>query len=149
MVGAPTGSASFNGGGITVHRLFGVLTGRTEDNISQDALRTLKKTFKDAILLVFDERSMISAELLGKVEKIVQKVVHNGLHDNTFFGSIPIILLVEDDYQLPPVGIGAAGKFSGNLPKGSAAMIGYVNHRHEAFKILGENYIKLKTLKRV
>ena len=42
-MGAPTGSASFNGGGITVHRLFGILPGRTEDNISQDALRTLKK----------------------------------------------------------------------------------------------------------
>ena len=46
LVGAPTGSASFKGGGITVHRLFGVLPGRTEDNISQDALRTLKKHSK-------------------------------------------------------------------------------------------------------
>ena len=106
-----TGSASFNGGGVTVHMLFGVLPGRTEDNISQDALRTLKKAFKDIVLLVFDEGSMISAELLGKVEKMSQKVVHNKLHDNTFFGNIPIIQIVGDNYQLPPVGIGSAGKF--------------------------------------
>ena len=46
LVGAPTGSASFNGGGITVQRLFGVLPGREKDNISQDALRTLKKHSK-------------------------------------------------------------------------------------------------------
>ena len=46
LAGAPTGSASFNGGRITVHRLVGVLPGRTEDNISQDALRTLKKHSK-------------------------------------------------------------------------------------------------------
>ena len=92
-----------------MHRLFGVLTGKTEDNISQDALRILKKTFKDIVLLVFDERSMISVELLGKVEKMAQKVLHNGLHNDTFFGNIPIILLVGDDYQLPPVGIGASG----------------------------------------
>ena len=67
---------------------------------------------------------MISAELLGKVEKMAQKVVHNGLHNDRFFGSIPIILLVGDDYQLPPVGIGASEAFSGNLPKRRAAIMG-------------------------
>ena len=46
LVGAPTGSASLNEGGITVHMLFKVLPGRTEDNISQNALCTLKKHSK-------------------------------------------------------------------------------------------------------
>ena len=54
---------------------------------------------------------MISADLLRKVEKMAQKVVHNGLHNDKFFGKIPIILLVGDDYQLPPVEIGAAEHF--------------------------------------
>ena len=76
-------------------------------------------------------------------------MLHNGLHDNTFFGNIPIILLVGDDYQLLPVGIGAAGKFSGNLLKESTAMMGYVNHGHKVFKTLGGNYIELKTSKRI
>ena len=65
---------------------------------------------------------------------MAQKVVYNRLHNDMFFGSIPIILFVGDDYQLPSVGIGAAGAFLGNLPKGNAAMMGYVNHGHEAFQ---------------
>ena len=89
LVGAPTGSASFNGGGITLHRIFGVLPGKTEDNISQDALRTLKETFKDAVLLVFDERSMISAELLGKVKKGLRKW---SIMDFTMTSSLKIFL---------------------------------------------------------
>ena len=76
-----------------------------------------------------------------------QKVVHNGLQNDTFFGNIPIILLVGDDYQLPPVGKGAAGAFSRNLPKRNAAMMGCINHGHEVFKTLGGKYIKLKTSK--
>ena len=60
---------------------------------------------------------------------MAQKVVHNGLHNDTFFGNIPIIVLVGDGYQLPPVGIEVAGAFSGNLPKESAAMMGYVISR--------------------
>ena len=80
---------------------------------------------------------MISAKLLGKVEKMAQKVVHNGIHNNTFFGSIPIILLVGDGYQLPPVRIGAARSFSKVNPKENATMMGYVSLGHEVFKILG------------
>ena len=51
LVGAPTGSESFNEGGITVQELFGILPGRTEDNIIQDALRTLKKPSKMSFFL--------------------------------------------------------------------------------------------------
>ena len=59
------------------------------------------------------------------------------------------MLLVGDDYQLPPVGIEDAGAFLGNLPKGSAARMGYVNHGHEGFKTLGEKYMKTsKTFER-
>ena len=77
---------------------------------------------------------------------MAQKVVHKKLNHG-IFGSILIILLVGHDYQLPPVGIGAAELFSGNLPKGSAAMMGYVNHGHKVFKTLGGNYIELQTSK--
>ena len=47
------------------------------------------------------------------------------------------------------MGIGSVGLFSRNLPKGNAAMMGYVNHGHEVFKTLEGNYIALKTSKRV
>ena len=46
---------------------------------------------------------MVSADLLGRFETTAKVVVHNGLNKNAFFGGIPVILLVGDDYQLPPV----------------------------------------------
>ena len=58
------------------------------------------------------------------------------------------MLLVSNDYQIQPVRIEATGEFSGNLPKRSAAMIGYLNHGHAVFKTLGGNYMRLKTSKR-
>ena len=55
---------------------------------------------------------MISADLLGRVETTAKVFGHNVLHEKESFGGIPVILLVGDDYQLPPVEIGAAGNFS-------------------------------------
>ena len=97
MVGAPTGSASFNGGGTTVHRLFGILPNSFGKGIGTDKERRLKETFRNIFLLVIDERSMISADLLGRVETTAKVVVHNGLHKKESFGGIPVILLVGDD----------------------------------------------------
>ena len=80
---------------------------------------------------------------------MAQKVVHNRLHNDKFFENIPIILLVGDNYQLLPVGIESARAFSGNIPKGNAAIMGCVNHGREVFKTLEGNYIKLRTSKQV
>ena len=60
---------------------------------------------------------MISADLIGRVKTTVRVVVHNGLHEKEFFGGIPVILLVGDDYQLPLVEIGASGIFSNDVLK--------------------------------
>ena len=111
MVGAPTGSASFNGGGTTVHRLFGILLSSFGKGIGTDKERILKETFRNIFLLVIGERSMISADLLERFETTARVVVHNGLHEKERFGGIPVILSVGDDYQLPPVEIGASGFF--------------------------------------
>ena len=98
MVGAPTGSASFNGGGTTVHRLFGILPSSFGKGIGTDKERKLKETFRNIFLLVIDERSMISADLLGRVETTTRVVVHNELQEKEFFEGIPVIILVGDDH---------------------------------------------------
>ena len=46
LVAAPTGSASFNGGGVTMHRLFGILLRKFSDKIGSDKMRRLKKRSK-------------------------------------------------------------------------------------------------------
>ena len=42
LVAAPTGSTSFNGGGVTMHRLFGILVRKVGDKIGSDKMRRLK-----------------------------------------------------------------------------------------------------------
>ena len=68
-VAAPTGSASFNGGGVTMHRLFG-LPVHPQTHLLQNAKKgKLRETFRDIVALIFDERSMIGAEDLGMIDK--------------------------------------------------------------------------------
>ena len=42
LVAAPTGSASFNGGGVTMHRMFVIPVRKVSDKIGADKIRRLK-----------------------------------------------------------------------------------------------------------
>ena len=148
IVGGPTGSASFNGDRTAVHRLFGILPNSFGKRIGADKERRLKETFRNIFFLVIDKRSMISADLLGRVETTAKVVVHNVLNKKALFGGIPVIILVGDDYQLPPVDIGASENFSNDFLKEKTITMGITHHVLEMFKNLGENYIKLETSKR-
>ena len=130
---APTGSASFNGGGTTVYRLFGILPNYFGKVIGTDKERRLKETFRNIFLLVIDERSMISADLLGRVETTARVVVHNGLHEKELFRGIPVIILVVDDYQLPPVEIGAQRIFLNDVLKEKTNKMDMTHHGLEMF----------------
>ena len=100
-------------------------------------------------MLVFDERSMISAEDMGMIEAYVKQVVHQGIH-KTFFVNILVILLVGDDYQLPPIiPCASANKANPKPSYGSAFVMGIVKKGLNAFNALGEKVIKLKTSKRL
>ena len=67
-----------------MHRLFGIPVRKVSDKIGSDKMRRLKKTFKNVVMLVFDERSMISAEDMGMIETYAKQVVHQGMHKNSF-----------------------------------------------------------------
>ena len=137
----------------------------------------LKQTFRNVILQVFDERSMISAENLGMIDEHARKVVHHGTSSSMPFGGIPIVLMVGDDFQLPPVETGVSGSFSDknkngddvdsdsvdeeedgsmrrkrkqdNVKVGNAARCAMIKNGQELFKLVGRNYIKLNTCERV
>ena len=176
MVAAPTGSASFNGGGVTMHRLFGLGVNNNNSNIGAEKEQRLKKTFRNVILQVFDERSMISAENLGMVDKHAKKIVHHGTNAVMPFGGIPIVLMVGDDFQLPPVTPGVTGSLSNNnqndydveddskevqdetrkrkrkevgVKVQNAGKCAMTRIGQELFKLMGRKYIKLKTCERV
>ena len=63
-------------------------------------------------MLVIDERIMISAESIAKMDEHAKKVAYQGTHSNEDFGGIPIVLLVGDDCQLPPIKPGASSAIS-------------------------------------
>lgn len=152
FVAAPTGSASFNGGGVTMHRLFGIPVSNHSAEIGPNKLKRMRETFQNIVMLIFDERSMICAKDLAIMESYARKFVHNGRNEEEFFGGIPIILMVGDDYQLPPaVHKSAADTFEMSqkeMMTGKSWEICLNIAGGEAFRKFGENYVKLKTSKR-
>ena len=161
LVAAPTGSASFNGGGVTMHRLFGLPICNNNGNLGADKEQRLKSTFRNVIMQVIDERSMISAVDMAKINEHAKKVVHQGTHPNEDFGGIPIVLLVGDDYQLPPIMPGAASAFNNiksnkskqkkgdDIAVTNSSSFGKKQNGLELFRRVGKKYIKLQTSKRV
>ena len=61
----PSGSAAFNAGGETCHRLFSIQGKLEKSELSAQALKTLITKLDGTVALIVDERSMVSALLLG------------------------------------------------------------------------------------
>lgn len=101
QVAAPTGSAAFNVNGETLHRL--VAMGIAEEESLSEAKKTkLIDKFSDLLCLIIDERSLLSATDLGRAEMRIRNTIHNSFGNlDQYFGGLPVVLLVGDDYQLP------------------------------------------------
>ena len=103
----PTGSAAFNAGGETCHRLFNIQAKLYSLELSAQALKTLMSKLENTIALIVDERSMVSALLLGTMEAYCRQAAFRGKNAHLSWGGLPIVILVGDDYQLPPIDVGA------------------------------------------
>jgi hypothetical protein len=104
-VAAPTGTAAFNVGGETLHRLFAIFIEdefKSHKELSAKTQKRLRLKFKNTVALLIDERSMVSLRSLGTACANVTSCAHGGLHASEDWGGIPIIILFGDDYQLPP-----------------------------------------------
>ena len=55
------------------------------------------------LMLVIDERSMISSGLLATAERNVRECAFGQQNQNELWGGIPVVLIFGDDYQLFPV----------------------------------------------
>jgi len=98
-----TGSAAYNIGGKTMHSAYSVNCHDPTRQMSEATRENLTRRMRYTVALIFDERSMISAELLGAVERNVASTCHGGNKSKSIWGGIPVVLLIGDDYQLPPV----------------------------------------------
>jgi hypothetical protein len=110
---APTGSAASVINGETLHSFFDIpVIGKEQVNydcdedLSPEKLRALENRLKGLVGLIIDERSMLSPELLGYVDRRCrQGRRHLGKEfGEAGFGAIPFVLLTGDDGQLDPVG---------------------------------------------
>jgi hypothetical protein len=79
----------------------------SHDKLPDNAKQELMNKLLRAVALFFDEKSMISQLVLGKAETNIRESAHNGGHNTEDWGGIPIIVAFGDDYQLPPIGLGA------------------------------------------
>jgi len=105
-----TGSAAYNIGGKTMHSAYCISCTDPSIEISQNNRDKLTKRMRYTIAVIFDERSMISAELIGAVERNIANTCHGGNKHRMVWGGIPIVLFFGDDFQLPPVNIMGKGK---------------------------------------
>ncbi|NIA20290.1 MAG: AAA family ATPase [Xanthomonadaceae bacterium] len=107
VVTAPTGVAAINAGGVTLHSFFQLPFGpfipgsdgfiKNKERIFRFS-REKKQIIKSLDLLVIDEISMVRADVLDAVDKVLQ--YHR--RSNLAFGGVQL-LLIGDLYQLPPV----------------------------------------------
>ena len=105
---APTGTAAYNIGGMTLHSAFLLPCKKanyqtdTLHKLSQERRNTLRCKLQTAKLLIIDEISMVSSQTLHNVHLRLQEIM--GVSDpHVYFGSLSV-LAVGDLMQLPPVG---------------------------------------------
>jgi len=104
-VAAPTGTAAFNVGGETLHRMFSIMVEDDMKNLkgmSERSKKAMLIKFKKAIAILIDERSMVGMRMLGSACLNVNECAHGGNHSEEDWGGVPIVILVGDDFQLPP-----------------------------------------------
>ena len=99
---APTGAAAFNVMGQTIHRTLAIDIFDANKELGTFASKRLAEILSSTVALIFDERSMISQDVLGAAEDHVASTAHNMHHEHENWGGIPIVIMVGDDYQLPP-----------------------------------------------
>ena len=146
----PTGSAAFNAGGETCHRLFNIQGRLNNSKLSAQALKTLMSKLEDTVALIVDVRSMVSALLLGTMEAYCRQSVFKGTNTDLRWGGLPMVILVGDDYQLPPIDEGAfycLGNTTRRLRTKVEAV--YVQNGMKLFLEFGKNVMTLDHSKRV
>ena len=109
IIAAPTGCAATQIDGSTLHSLLSLISnfakGKDIPDVSPGAVRDFEEKFRDTELLIIDEKSMVSLELLSQINaRLMQfKVTRQDDKGETMpFGGISIILM-GDFSQLPPV----------------------------------------------
>jgi hypothetical protein len=113
-------------------------------NMSAASLKCLMQELTDTVAIIVDERSMVSAGILGKMEKHSRQAAFNGQNSQTDWGGVPIILLIGDDCQLPSVDEGSFFVLEADQTKThSATQEHFIQNGLDQFLLLGKNVMQL------
>jgi len=102
---APTGVAAIIAGGSTLHSYFGIGLGTgSPSSLLRKVIKSakVKNRINETDVLIIDECSMLSSDLLEKLDFITREVRNGGNSREIPFGGMQIIAF-GDFFQLPPV----------------------------------------------
>ena len=99
--------------------------------------------------MILDERSMISKEILGLVDKYLSECFTPDKKDDYIFGALPVVIIFGDDHQLPSVVVNGRGKGALHIldeeSNTSGTELNGIEHRGaQCFLKLSEKVIELK-----
>ncbi|XP_062618787.1 uncharacterized protein LOC134280394 [Saccostrea cucullata] len=100
LIAAPTGTAAFNIGGMTLHSAFGISKNikLPYTPLGENILNTLRAKYENLKLIIIDEISMVDHKLLTYVHGRLTQIKQS----KKVFGNVAV-LAFGDFYQLPPV----------------------------------------------
>ena len=149
---APTGAAAYNVGGKTFHSTFLLNWKKPWRHLGAEKQERLKETLLRTLVLIIDERSLVSMELLGSAKRNVESCAHGGTNRDRDWGGIPIVIALGDDHQLPSIKPGATSvlveDYSPTASREPQSIIAEDVGR-EAFLGLAANVKELKTSRRI
>jgi hypothetical protein len=149
---APTGAAAYNVGGKTFHSTLLLNWKKPWRHLGPEKLERLKKTLLRTLVLIIDERSLVSMELLGSAKRNVQNSAHGGTNRDRDWGGIPIVIALGDDHQLPSINPGATSilvqNYSPTVSREHQSIVAE-NIGREAFLGLAANVKELKQSRRI
>jgi hypothetical protein len=102
-VAAPTGSAAYQIGGETLHSLCSISSTAKTTVLKGKQLSDTRKKFDGSRALFIDKWSQLSAKVLGASEYVVSKCINFDDCNGEDWGGLPVVVIMGDDYQLPPV----------------------------------------------
>ena len=86
QIAAPSGAAAFNVQGSTLHSLLNIGVANPEKEISEKRKEQLRAQLQRLLILVIDERSMISSKVLAAAERNTRECIYNGQNSTELWG---------------------------------------------------------------